>query len=264
MHFSSLAETFKKLEGTPSRNSMTEILAELFKKASGDEIGKICYLLQGRVAPLFEPIEFGVADKFMIRAIAQAYGAEGSDVLRAFKKLGDLGAAAEKIKSTNLQIYKSTNKKLSVSDVYNTLFEITQESGAGSQEKKITLLAELLKNVDALSTRYIARIPLDKLRLGFSDMTMLDSLSWMITGDKSLRGKLEDAYNVRPDIGYIAQTVKERGIAGLGAVKAKIGVPILPALCQRLKSADEMIKKMGTVAVEHKYYGTMVQIHYQF
>ena len=63
MTFTELAQYFKKLEETPSRIEMTKILAELFKHASEDEIGEICYLLQGRVAPLYEATEFGIADK---------------------------------------------------------------------------------------------------------------------------------------------------------------------------------------------------------
>ena len=254
MTFSLLAQYFKKLESTPSRNAMTEILAQLFKNATKDEIGKICYLLQGRVAPLYEPIEFGVADKFVIRAIAQAYGVDGNNVTKIFKKLGDLGLAAEAISQQSLAI--DQKKNMSVADVYRLLYTITQKSGEGSQEKKITILAELLKDADALSARYIARIPLDKLRLGFSDMTMLDSLSFLLAGDKSLRSKLEDAYNVRPDIGWLAQQIKNSNVNIQNfQASPKLGTPILPALCQRLPNADEMIKKMGRVAVEPKYDG---------
>ena len=135
-------------------------------------------------------------------------------------------------------------------------------SGAGSQEKKIGLLADILCGVDARSARYLARIPLDKLRLGFSDMTILDGLSWMIAGDKSLRPRLEDVYNLRPDIGYLATTVKKDGIAGLAHVHIKVGAPILASLCARLPNADDMIKKMGEVAVEPKYDGVRCQIHF--
>ena len=277
MTFSALAIYFKKLEGTPSRNTMTEILAQLFRQASKDEIGKICYLLQGRVVPLYEALEFGVADKFMIRAIAQAYGVEAPRVMKEFKKTGDLGIAAENC----YHVSKHYNKQ-HVLSIYNSLYDLAKESGIGSQEKKITLLAELLQSVDALSARYIALIPLDKLRLGFSDMTMLDSLSWMLSGDKSHREELERAYNVRPDIGYIASAVKEHGISGLSHVKARVGAPILAALCQRIPTADEMIKKMcrrpdqsvggrassteasgGEVAVEPKYDGVRCQIHFK-
>ena len=52
--------------------------------------------------------------------------------------------------------------------LYEKLAEITG-MGEGSQEKKIDALADILASVDPLSVRYIARIPLDKLRLGFSD-----------------------------------------------------------------------------------------------
>ena len=260
MTFSELSTYLQKLDSTPSRNAMTEILAELFRNAGKDEIGKLCYLLQGRVAPLYEPIEFGVGDKLMIRAIAKAYGVEERTVVSAFQKSGDLGAAAEKC----YHVLEHDNKReLSVSDIFERLSLLTRESGSGSQEKKIEALASLLVSVDSLSARYLVRIPLDKLRLGFSDMTILDALSWMLAGDKSQRPRLEEVYNIRPDIGLLATQIKAHGIAGLSHVKATVGAPILASLCQRLPTADEMIKKMGEVDVEPKYDGVRCQIHFQ-
>ena len=73
-------------------------------------------------------------------------------------------------------------------------------------------------------------------------MTILDALSWMISKDKSNRVQLEEAYNVRPDIGSIAEIVK-RGMNGLTHLHASVGAPILPALCQRIPTAEEMIEK---------------------
>lgn len=253
----------QKLEKTASRNQMTEILAELFRKAQGKEIGKICYLLQGRVAPLYEAIEFGLAEKLIMRAIASACGVEPAVVTREFKKVGDLGSTVQSLKTAKYQSNKAENKKVNVMHVFKTLTLLANTAGEGSQEQKVQLLADLIRELDPLSARYIVRIPLDKLRLGFSEMTILDALSWMLGGDKSQREKLETAYNVRPDIGYIAQTLKAQGIGGLAHVKVKVGVPIIPCLCQRLPTAQEMIKKMGEVAVEPKYDGVRLQLHYQ-
>lgn len=261
MTFERLSHHFQELEGTASRLAMTEQLAAVFRQASEDEIGKICYLLQGRVVPLYEAVEFGIADKFMVRAIAQAYGLDGDAVLAAFRQHGDLGTAAEAVAGSGQT--RHTPKKLSVTQVFDRLAEIARISGEGSQEKKVGLLSGLLADVGAQSARYIVRIPLGKLRLGFSDMTILDALSWMLAGDKSLRSALEDAYSVRPDIGFIADAVKRQGITGIAHVKSQIGAPILASLCQRLPSADEMIAKMGTVGVEPKYDGVRVQIHYK-
>jgi DNA ligase 1 len=270
MTFAQFSGYLKQLEETASRIDMTKLLAELFRKSSGDEIDKICYLTQGRVVPIYEALEFGMADKLVIRAIAIATTVGQAHVLEEFKKSGDLGKTAEilKINNLKLRINNSTSvklkeiKSLTVSEVYDELYNIAFQSGAGSQDQKITKLAELFSAVDALSARYIARIPLDKLRLGFSETTILDALSWMINDDKSLRAEFEDAYNVRPDIGYIAREVKLHGKQGLNHIKAKVGAPILAALCQRIPTADEMIEKMGKVAVEPKYDGMRVQIHY--
>lgn len=254
MLFSTLASYLKKLEETRSRNTITEILADVLKRANDQEIGKLCYLLQGRVAPLYEDTEFGMADKFMIRAIASAYRVSQEDVLKKFKELGDLGNVAT-------ALHNGKTQKLEVREAYAQFRAIAESGGTGSQEKKIQLLASLLARVDATAACYVVRIPLDKLRLGFSETTILDSLSWMLVGDKTLRPTLEDAYNVRPDIGYISETVKKEGISGLSHVKAHVGSPVLAELCQRLPDAAEMIKKMGMVAVEPKYDGVRVQIH---
>lgn len=259
MLFSALAIYFQKLESTPSRNTMTEILADVFAHASDEEIGDICYLLQGRVAPLYEAIEFGMADKLIIRAIALAYAVDETTVFGSFKEHGDLGSTAERIAAR----YAKTKKKSSIHEVFTLLKTIAKAGGEGSQELKVRLLSELFLGNDALSVRYLARIPLDKLRLGFSDMTMLDALSWMLTKDKSHRDTLEAAYDVRPDFAYIATQVKKYGIHGVSHVHAVVGAPILAALCQRLPNADEMIKKMGEVDVEPKYDGVRTQIHFK-
>jgi len=245
---------------------MVEILADLFTKAKDGEIDKICYLIQGRVAPLFQAIEFGIADKMMIRAIAQAYGVTGGKVLAAFGRLGDLGVTAEQLKM-NLPAggekrQLKIEKELTIVEAYETLYKIATASGKGSQEEKISLLAKLLREADSLSVRYLVRIPLGKLRLGFSDMTVLDALSFLVAGNKSQRLEIEKAYNVRPDLGFIAKTIKEKGIRGLKDISPKPGTPILMAKAERLSSGEEIIAKIGKCVIEGKIDGLRIQCHF--
>ena len=239
---------------------MTKILAELFKKARDDEIGEICYLLQGRVAPLYEATEFGIADKLMIRAIGKALDVQEKDVASAFKRHGDLGIAAQEIRN---KTHKTHTTHTTVKQIFQSLETVAESGGEGSQEKKVQILSDLISLLDPLSVRFVVRIPLDKLRLGFSDMTILDAFSWMMVGDKSLHGKLEDAYNVRPDMAYIGRQIKAHGMKGIEHVSAIVGAPILASLCARLPNAVEMINKMGEVDVEPKYDGVRTQIHFQ-
>jgi DNA ligase-1 len=266
MKFSKLSEYFSKIESTSSRNEITEILAALLRKSSKEEIDLVCYLSLGRLAPLYEGIEFNLAEKMMVRIIARAFNKDEEEVKKLYKKAGDLGEVGEGLAkgppSPRLRRVNARKKGLGVQGVYDKLRQIAEVSGSGSQEKKVKWMAKLLQELDPLSTRYVVRIPLGKLRLGFSELTILDSLSWMIAGDKSKREEIESAFNVRADIGQIAQLVKEKGMRGVAKTQIELGVPIVPALCQRLPTAEKIIEKVGNAAVEPKYDGTRLQIHF--
>lgn len=256
MTFKKLVNYFSQLEKTTSRNRITEILAELLEQADQNEIDKICYLSLGRLGPLYAGVEFNLAEKMMLRVISQAYGIAEEKVKQEYKQIGDLGEVAEKFDK------REKSKPLTVNQVYQRLEEIAQDSGEGSVERKISNLAKLLDDLYRESAKFIVRIPLGKLRLGFSDLTLLDALSWMVTGDKSKRQEIEEAYNNRADVGQIAQIIKGRGLKGLRGIKVSLGVPIMPALCQRLPTVEEMVEKLGKMAVEPKYDGTRLQIHF--
>jgi len=262
MRIGKLSQYLSRLESTSSRIEITKILAELFAKSNVGEIDKITYLILGTIAPRYKNIVFNIADRMMVRAIAKAYGQEIDGVQALYKKIGDLGEAASDCAKNNKQ--KNGNEELGVMEVFDDLTGIAKDEGEGSQETKVDKMAGLLKKVDLLSTKYIVRFTLGKLRLGFSDKTILDALSWMETGGKDKKALLEQAYNVLPDVGLLAKHVKENGIERTVVnISPVIGIPVLPALAARLKSPKEMIEKMGKVAVEPKYDGLRIQIHFK-
>jgi len=257
MKFGQLADYLDRLEKTRSRNEIIRILAEVFKKANPKEIDKIVYLFLGQLAPSYQGIVFNIAERMMLQVLSQAYGKEIEEVKALYKKKGDLGDVAQ-------ELAKGKGKGLEVSRVYDELVAIAKDEGPGSQERKVEKMAKLLSGLKPLSARFVARIPVGKLRLGFSDKTILDGLSWMEKGDKSAKAAIEKAYYVTPDVGALAKRVKQRGTARLAAeITPILGIPILPMLAQRLKSPKEMIKKMGKVGVEPKLDGLRIQIHFR-
>jgi len=273
MTFLRLASYLQKLERTTSRNEITAILSGLFKEAKAEEIDKICYLCLGRLAPKYEGIEFNLAEKTMAQVLSKAYEKKPEEIKKLYKKMGDLGEVASelapklKVKSDPFGKTQGhpeqgrTDEKLKVIEVFERLYEIATTSGEGSVEKKIGLFAKLLCQLGPLSAKFIVRIPLGKLRLGFSDVTILDALSWSKTGDKSLRPQLERAYNICADIGKIAKIFKKKGIGGVKKVKAMVGTPIRTAQAERLPSAEKIIEKLGRCASEKKFDGFRTQIH---
>ena len=76
MEFSTLADSFNKMESTRKRLELTQYLVELFEKTPQDVIAKIVYLLQGKLRPDFEGVELGVAERLAIGAIAKSAGTD--------------------------------------------------------------------------------------------------------------------------------------------------------------------------------------------
>jgi len=258
MKFAKLAEYFEKLESETKRNELVQILSEVFKEATAGEVDKICYLIQGRVAPFFEPTEIGMAEKMVEQAIALAYGVDRSEVAKSAEKLGDQGLAAKEL-SYKLQV---TSDKLTVSEVFDTLLSIALTTGEGSVEKKINSLADLLKKVPPSGAKHLVRVPLGLTRLGIGDPTVLDALSMAKIGDKSARKVLEDAYNKTSDLGYVAKIYWEKGPKAVEEVKLVVGKPMRPALAERLPDAEAVVKRMGEeFAVEPKFDGFRCQVH---
>ena len=260
MKFSQFAYYVEQIEETSSRLSITHLLAELFKKLDKQEIEKTVYLLQGRLVPLYNAIEFGMAEKMIGRSVVAALHIDKKTFEHEFKKIGDLGKTTEFFKR---QVRTLEQEDLSILAVYESLYRLAIAAKEGSQDIKVQILAKLIRQLDPLSCRYLVRIPIGVLRLGFSDMTVLDAFSWMLKSDKSLRSQIEKAYHVRPDLGYIGFILKEKGIDGLGKIVPKIYTPILMMRAERLSSVKEILEKIGKCAVESKYDGFRLQGHYQ-
>jgi DNA ligase-1 len=203
-----------------------------------------------------------MAEKMVVRAVARMASLEPEEVQRRYKDSGDMGELVEGMVESQ-GVRESGSHNLSAHDAYVRLTAIAEAGGEGSQETKIDLLADLLRQVGSVEAKYIARMVLGKMRLGFSDKTILDALAVMDGGTKQGREALDLAYQKSPDIGALATLVKEHGlINGAALVELVVGIPLMPALAQRLKTPDEMIAKMGKVIVDPKYDGARAQIHF--
>jgi len=279
MTFDIFSEYLHKIEATPSRLEMTRLLADLFNQLKPEEVNQACWLLLGQMGPKYESLEFNFAEKMMMRALSefvpssaikQAEAGEQMGLLaeshspsklkfvqEEFRKKGDLGNVAEDL----FQAQKKFKDERQIAQLYAELFHVVQATGTGSQDQKLQKIITILQKSSSQTAKYIVRIVLGTLRLGFSEMTMLDALSWSKTGDKTLREELELAYQKNADVGKLATIFMKDGPEGINHIEVEPGTPLFPALCQRLKTADEMIEKMGEVIVEPKYDGTRVNIH---
>lgn len=254
MRFSRLVDYFARLETTSGRNEMIGILAELFHEAEVEEMDKMIYLCQGQLAPAYEKIEFGVGESLTADAIVKATDLDIKEVKRLYKAKGDFGLVAE-------GLLKGEGDILSVSDVHRGLYAVATASGEGAMAQKTDGLADLLRQMSGKEARYLLRIPLGRLRLGMGDATMMDGLSWAMSGGKELRKPIERAYNICSDLGLVGKILWQEGIEGLEKLSVHPGRPVRMALAQRAKSTAEIVKRLGKCAIEPKYDGFRCQVH---
>ncbi|MEM1860183.1 MAG: DNA ligase, partial [Metallosphaera sp.] len=122
MKFKLIAEYFDRLEKISSRIQLTSLLSDLFKNTEREVIDKVVYLIQGRLWPDFTGMpEIGMGEKFLIKAIAMAYGNKEEEVEKLYKNIGDLGEVAyslrSKVKGVSILSFVGGNQEAGELDV---------------------------------------------------------------------------------------------------------------------------------------------------
>lgn len=260
MDFADIAEMFNRLESTSARLEMTSILADFFGKVPMTELRDLVYITQGKLHPDFFQIEFGMADRLILKSIAFTSGTPEDEVEGMWLKEGDPGTVAEKLigrkKQTTL-----FSEPLTFSRVMNGLTQIEIMEGKDSQDRKMKTLSNLLHDSGPLEARYLCRIVTGKMRIGASTMTILDALA-LTFADKEDRPEIERAYNITCDIGFVAERLAEDGMEGIRGIRVAVGNPIKVMLAERLPSIPQVVEKMGgECAIEYKYDGIRAQVH---
>lgn len=268
MDYLVLVETYERLEEVSSKLKKTDILAELFSKTSTEDLEKVVLFVTGRVFPIYSQNELGIAAQMMLKAIAKASGFKAGEVEQTFKKTGDLGLTAEECIKSKKQatLFK---KRLDIDFVFDNLQKLAFVTGAGSQDKKLNLIAELLASSKPKEARYIARTILEELRVGAAEGLIRDAIvqAFLLKPHMSkeekevLTSAVDYAWNVLSDFGEIAKIAKQKGLNGLKKINVELGKPIQVMLAEKAENMKDVFDEFKKLAVEWKYDGMRAQIH---
>ena len=257
--YETVAEAYRDLEQASGRLALTDRLAILLAGTPAELLPTVCYLCQGLIAPEFAGVDLGLAEKLAVRAVATATGTGSEQVTATVRETGDLGQAAEQLLATTAA---GRPASLQVAAVVDTLHRIAEAEGPGSQGRKLELLAGLLTQATPLEARYLLRLVTGGLRLGIGTPTILDALAQAHAGGRAARTVLERAYNICCDLGRVAATLVQGGLAAVEQLQVRPGNPVRVMLAQRLSDAAEILEKLGgRCAAEYKYDGVRVQAH---
>jgi len=266
MLYSKLVDVYEELDRTPSRLGKTGAVAKIMKEADAENLPRIVLLLQGRVFPSWSEQEMGIADKMVIRIVATATGFAEEEVLRSFRKNGDLGITVEELMKGKRQ-QTLAPKHVDIGKVFDNLQKLATIEGKGSQDVKVNIVKELIMHSSPKEARYIVRTALGQLRVGVAEGVVRDAIARAFFPDKEGDDKkevikaIEWAWFLRPDYGDVAAIAKEKGLAGLKKVTLQMGKPFHVLLAEKSPSLKEALESFENVEIEVKFDGARIQAH---
>jgi len=259
MHYSKLCEIYEELEKNPSRLKKTEILSEFLKAIKHEKHREIIYLLQGRVWSDWEEKEFGISEQLTIKALAKSTGKPEQEIVKKWKKIGDLGEVASEVFKNKSQ-HTLFSAKLTTEKVLENLQALPELVGKGTVDKKIGLIAELLSSASPLEAKYITRTLLNDLRIGLGSGTIRDGIVWACfdRDDKEAFEKVQSAYDKVTDFALVFEKAL-RGKHELDKIEISPGKPLKVMLALKAENIHDGFERTkndkGETALEYKYDG---------
>ena len=280
MKYENVCEVYEALESTTKRLEKTRIIAEFLRKAKVEDLPAVVLLLQGRLFPNWDERKIGVASKLVAKAIVLTTGLSKDRIEKEWKKTGDLGTVAENLVKVKSQATLSRHE-LDVKKVFENLRKLATLEGAGTVDRKLKLIAELLTSATPLEARFIVRTILEVLRVGTGEGTMRDAIAWaffekemgFMYKEEDIEvedrerynryiGAVQHAYDVTNDFSAVAESAKKDGLEGLDKEAITVGKPIKVMLALKAEDIEDGLERVDRpCAVEFKYDGFRMQIH---
>lgn len=259
MLFAEFAEFCEKLEKISSTLELTARIAAFIQKIEDErDLYDVVLFITGRVYPPWDERELGVGVGLLYEALENVSGVKRAEIEGMIRECGDLGLVAEQLikrkKMTTLAFEELTIRK-----VRETFDEISSLTGEGSMKRKIMLLTGLYGLASPLEARYLTRLILNEMRLGVGEGIMRDAIARAFKAEAET---VERAYMITNDLGRVAVVAKKEGEEGLKKLKIELHIPVRMMLAQVAESLESAIREMRVAAVEWKYDGSRVQVHW--
>ncbi|ELZ60071.1 MULTISPECIES: ATP-dependent DNA ligase LigA [Halorubrum] len=268
---------------------------------SGDDLPVVTRFLLGRVFPAHDTRTLDIGPALCREAIARAAGpnVSASDVEDRLAERGEIGSVAAAYDlggQRGLAAFGGGRDALTVAAVDEALRDLAAESGDGSESRKRDALFGLFTRCSPSEAAFLARLVLGEMRLGVGEGTIRDAVAEAFlapdperdgegddapdadgedafeaadseSNDLALRASdeaiaaVERALQVTNDYGRVAVRARDEGTEGLRAESLRVGRPVQAMLAQA-GTATDAVDSFGEVAVETKFDGARVQVHY--
>ncbi len=263
MRYKKLAEFYEQASSTTKRLEKIEFLSKFLKELS-EKDRDVMYLLEGDIYPEYDERRIGISNQLAIKAIAKATGINSKEVIKEWKKIGDIGKVSEKLtkhkKQSTLHSHILTTEK-----VLENLRKLPELQGKGTVGKKLSLITELLTSASPIEALYLVRTLIGDLRIGIQESTIRESLAKTFFKKKEDSSrKVQEAIDKANDLAIVFDACRKHSFKELEKISLEVGKPIKAMLAQKVLTIAEGFKALGTpCAIEYKYDGFRLIIHKQ-
>ena len=191
MLYKKIAEVYEVLSKTTKRLEKIDILSKFIKKIL-EKDKDVMYLLLGRVFPEYSEKKIGISNQLAIQAISKSTGVEKKEVVREWKRVGDLGKVAEELISRKKQSTLRSSV-LTAEKVLTNIRKLPELEGKGTISRKLSLITELLTSASPIEAKYLIRTLIGDLRIGVQESTIRDAMAKaFLTIKKNLQKKFKE------------------------------------------------------------------------
>ena len=278
-----LAKTCEAIAGTTKKLEKTRIVAEYLKSRPVEEASVSAVFLSGKPFPAYEEATLQVGQRLLWEIVGELSGKSDAAMTDAYRKFGDLGAAAEEVlkksrSGSNTGTVHSTGEdarpsieqagvpaptwatgrqiengdRLSVMDVENTFRRIAASRGPAA---KGALVRELLCQVSPLEVKYLIKIMTGDLRIGLKESLVEEAIA------RAYGGTLAEVQRANMLVGDIGETLRLAARGDLGKAHIRMFHPLGFMLASPAESAEEALSYFEQASVEDKYDGIRSQAH---
>lgn len=247
--FAQLADA---VAATTKKTEKVRLVADYLRSQSIDEAAQAAVFLSGRAFPMWEERTLQVGGTSLWRALAEVSGKPEVSLTAAYRRHGDLGAAAQ-----DLLTEAPVKSKLTVTQLAAAFDDIARLSGPAP---KRAIVEDLLRRATAMEAKYIIKIISGDLRIGLRESLVEEAIAVAFTTEV-IPIKAAQVQRANMLLGDISETLRLAAQHQLDQARMRLFHPLGLMLASPAQDAEEAFSYFTEAAVEDKYDGMRAQAH---
>jgi DNA ligase-1 len=247
LRFAMLCEA---LAGTRSKLVKRDAMAEYLRPLDAPTAGLAAQYLTGAVFPESDERKMQVGSRLVVRALETVTQASQEEFHAAYRKYGDLGAAAEELLLSSNQ----SSKGLTLGEIAVRMDSLAV---ARTQVAKSAQLIDLLRSLSPIETKYLIKLLLGDMRMGVKQSLVEEVIAL------AAQEKLSAVRRAEMMLGNIPAVVALAWRHELSTARFQMFHPLGFMLATPAASVEEAYARFASAPaqIEDKYDGMRAQIH---